>query len=131
MGVFDETYATGRPARDIDGPQPDFERLVDSGLIAGRVLDVGCGTGELAMRAAVAGAHAVLRPGGTYSLMCATTTRPGPDPSRATRERIAELFADGWYVKSVEAATFERVAGATPDDDGSEPAWLARIERLA
>jgi SAM-dependent methyltransferase len=42
---FDEAYR-GRPSWDIDGPQPDLARLFDAGLIQGRVLDVGCGTGE-------------------------------------------------------------------------------------
>jgi 2-polyprenyl-3-methyl-5-hydroxy-6-metoxy-1,4-benzoquinol methylase len=45
---FDEAYS-GRPPWDIDGPQPDLARLLDAGLIQGRVLDVGCGTGENAL----------------------------------------------------------------------------------
>jgi 2-polyprenyl-3-methyl-5-hydroxy-6-metoxy-1,4-benzoquinol methylase len=45
---FDEAYRA-RPPWDIDGPQPDLARLLDAGLIQGRVLDVGCGTGENAL----------------------------------------------------------------------------------
>jgi SAM-dependent methyltransferase len=45
---YDRSYA-GIPPWDIDGPQPAFVRLADDGLIAGRVLDAGCGTGENAL----------------------------------------------------------------------------------
>jgi SAM-dependent methyltransferase len=46
--TFDHVYRA-RPPWDIDGPQPDFARLLDAELICGRVLDIGCGTGENAM----------------------------------------------------------------------------------
>jgi 2-polyprenyl-3-methyl-5-hydroxy-6-metoxy-1,4-benzoquinol methylase len=36
----------GAPRWDIGRPQPAFGRLAESGAIHGRVLDVGCGTGE-------------------------------------------------------------------------------------
>lgn len=42
----DELYTGGRPPWDIDRPQPAFVALADDGEIRGRVLDVGCGTGE-------------------------------------------------------------------------------------
>jgi len=42
---FDAYYA-GVPPWDIGRPQSAFARLDDEGLIVGRVLDVGCGTGE-------------------------------------------------------------------------------------
>ena len=41
----DELYAT-RPPWDIGRPQPAFLELAARGAIRGRVLDVGCGTGE-------------------------------------------------------------------------------------
>ncbi|HMH94819.1 MAG TPA: class I SAM-dependent methyltransferase [Streptosporangiaceae bacterium] len=60
MSTWDEAYAAGRPPPwDIGQPQPAFVRLADRGLLGGRVLDAGCGTGEHALLAAAHGAQAV------------------------------------------------------------------------
>jgi cyclopropane fatty-acyl-phospholipid synthase-like methyltransferase len=48
----------GSPPWDIGRPQPDFVRLAEAGMLKGRVLDVGCGTGEQVMLAASHGAQA-------------------------------------------------------------------------
>src|SRR5438309_10194489 len=44
-------YAT-TPPWDIGRPQPAFLELAEAGAVLGRVLDVGCGTGEHALMAA-------------------------------------------------------------------------------
>src|SRR5258708_17245555 len=49
----------GSPPWDIGRPQPDFVVLADAGKFRGRVLDVGCGTGEHVMLAASHGAEAM------------------------------------------------------------------------
>jgi len=54
-GEWDEVY-TGTPPWDTGRPQPAFTALADAGALAGRVLDVGCGTGEQALLAAAHGA---------------------------------------------------------------------------
>lgn len=45
MHFFEETYS-GVPPWDIGRPQQEIVRLEVAGQIKGRVLDVGCGTGE-------------------------------------------------------------------------------------
>jgi SAM-dependent methyltransferase len=49
---FEATYQAGTAPWDIGRPQPDFVALAEAGLLKGRVLDVGCGTGEHALLAA-------------------------------------------------------------------------------
>jgi cyclopropane fatty-acyl-phospholipid synthase-like methyltransferase len=52
---FNAMYEAGPPPWDIGRPQPAFLELADQGLLVGRVLDVGCGTGEHALMAAARG----------------------------------------------------------------------------
>ncbi|MGI5508496.1 class I SAM-dependent methyltransferase [Streptomyces sp. CA-106131] len=54
---LDDLYA-GPPPWDIGRPQPAFQALADAGGVYGRVLDVGCGTGEHALMAARLGLDA-------------------------------------------------------------------------
>jgi SAM-dependent methyltransferase len=56
-GDFDAMNA-GAPPWDIGRPQPAFLELADAGALQGRVLDVGCGTGEHALMAAARGLDA-------------------------------------------------------------------------
>jgi cyclopropane fatty-acyl-phospholipid synthase-like methyltransferase len=53
----DDLYGS-RPPWDIGRPQPAFRALADAGEIRGRVLDVGCGTGEHVLLAAGLGLDA-------------------------------------------------------------------------
>ena len=55
---FDALYEAGTPAWDIGRPQPAFVELADRGRLVGRILDVGCGTGEHALMAAALGLDA-------------------------------------------------------------------------
>src|ERR1700730_1318866 len=54
---FDGLYR-GTPPWDIGRPQPAFLELAEAGVVRGRVLDVGCGTGEHALMAAGLGLEA-------------------------------------------------------------------------
>ena len=52
---WDSSYQGSPAPWDIGRPQAAFVRLADSGLLAGRLLDAGCGTGEHALLAASLG----------------------------------------------------------------------------
>jgi cyclopropane fatty-acyl-phospholipid synthase-like methyltransferase len=55
---WDQSYTREEPAPwDIGRPQPGFVHLAEQGLLSGRLLDAGCGTGENALMAAAHGAH--------------------------------------------------------------------------
>jgi cyclopropane fatty-acyl-phospholipid synthase-like methyltransferase len=57
-GRWDDSYTASTPAPwDIGRPQPAFVRLADQGLLRGRLLDSGCGTGENTLMAAARGAE--------------------------------------------------------------------------
>lgn len=52
---FDAMYTATPPPWDIGRPQPALAGLAQAGAVKGRVLDVGCGTGEHALLAAQLG----------------------------------------------------------------------------
>ena len=58
VAEFEAAYTT-TPPWDIGEPQPAFAALAAEGRLRGRVLDVGCGTGEHVLMAADAGCESV------------------------------------------------------------------------
>jgi SAM-dependent methyltransferase len=56
---WDDWYAGEPPPWEIDKPQPVFVELAEQGRLSGRVLDVGCGSGENVLLAAGHGADAL------------------------------------------------------------------------
>jgi SAM-dependent methyltransferase len=47
--LYRETADSGGPPWDIGGPQPALAQVLDDGIQGPKVLDVGCGTGDLAI----------------------------------------------------------------------------------
>jgi SAM-dependent methyltransferase len=75
----------------------------------------------------VASLAAVVRPGGVLHLLCFSDREPwGGGPRRVGEAEIHAAFADGWTVRSVEAARF-----AMRLHDVGAQAWHATIERAA
>jgi SAM-dependent methyltransferase len=57
---WDDSYSGSVPPPwDLGHPQPAFVRLAEQGLLTGRLLDAGCGTGEQTLLAASSGADAL------------------------------------------------------------------------
>ena len=54
-GSWDDAYRGGRVPWDIGRPQPAIVRVAGEGDLTGRVLDVGCGSGEHALLASTIG----------------------------------------------------------------------------
>lgn len=66
----------------------------------------------------------VVRPGGTYFLMCFSERQPGDwGPRRVTQAEIRSVFRDGWRVNQIEPSAFDT-------NFGEAAAWLASISRL-
>jgi ubiquinone/menaquinone biosynthesis C-methylase UbiE len=83
---FEEMYA-GTPPWDIGRPQAVFARLADNGKLTGRVLDVGCGTGEHALMAAELGLQT-------------TGVDIAPTAIRQARSKAAERGLDVRFVEA-------------------------------
>src|ERR671917_2249890 len=47
--LYRDTADSGGPPWNIGGPQPAFAKVLDAGVKGPKVLDVGCGTGDLAL----------------------------------------------------------------------------------
>src|SRR6266568_3429515 len=124
-----EDLYTSPPPWDIGRPQPAFLTLAEAGAIQGRVLDVGCGTGEHVLMCAALGLDAglfhifndddrtayvgslrsVLEPGGRYYMLCFSDQQAGEwgRVHKVTQDEIKASFAEGWRVDSIEPATID------------------------
>jgi SAM-dependent methyltransferase len=101
-------------ALDLSLPET-FDTAIDSGLF-----HVFSDEERPRFRASLA---RVVRPGGTYFLMCFSEREPGDwGPRRVTQAEIRSLFRDGWRVNAIEPSAFAI-------NGGEVQAWLASIAR--
>jgi cyclopropane fatty-acyl-phospholipid synthase-like methyltransferase len=102
-------------ALNLSKPKRPFDTVIDSGLF--HVFsneERGRFTESLGR---------VLRPGGTYFLMCFSDQEPGDwGPRRVTQAEIRSVFTDGWHVNAIQPSAFET-------NGGQANAWLASISR--
>jgi len=85
-------------------------------------------------RTFVDGLARVLRPGGTYHVLCFSDREPpGEGPRRVTQNEIRSAFQGGWTVREIRASAFETLSypGAPTFSPGGPQAWLASIVRAA
>lgn len=68
---------------------------------------------------------AVLRPGGTYVMLCFSDQETRQGPRRISRAEIESTFRTGWTIHRIQAAIFE-----TKIHEGGAKAWLATITRV-
>jgi cyclopropane fatty-acyl-phospholipid synthase-like methyltransferase len=63
----------------------------------------------------------VLRPGGTYFMLCFSEKEPGGwGPRRVTQAEIRSVFTGGWRTNYIESSTIETIGGQAE-------AWLASL----
>lgn len=102
-------------ALNLPIPERLFDSVVDSGLF-----HVFPDDDRVRLRESLAG---VIRPGGTYFMMCFSERQPGNwGPRRVTQQEIRSTFAGGWRVNYIEPSAFDT-------NMGKALAWLASISR--
>ncbi len=71
--------------------------------------------------------RAAIAPGGRYFMLCFSDRVPGDlGPRRVSQDEIRSAFADGWQIRSIDAATMEVTFTPT-----GILAWLAEIEPVS
>jgi cyclopropane fatty-acyl-phospholipid synthase-like methyltransferase len=112
---FDEAYREGAAPWDIGRAQPDLVHLVESGLITGRVIDIGCGTGENALHIATAGLDVVGVDGSAEAIRQARDKARQRDVS--IRFEVADVLDLAEHAQRFDTATDSGVFHVFADED--------------
>ncbi len=100
-------------ALNLSIPNRQFDTVIDSGLF-----HVFSDEERPRLRE---GLERMLRPGGTYFLMCFSEKEPGDwGPRRVTQAEIRSVFKDGWQTNYIRPSTFDT-------NGGHAEAWLASL----
>ncbi len=112
---FDAAYLEGSPPWDIGRAQPELVSLLEAGRITGRVIDLGCGSGENAIAFAVAGLEVVGVDGSPEAI------RQARDKARergvSVRFDVADILDLVEHRKSFDTATDSGVFHVFDDED--------------
>jgi SAM-dependent methyltransferase len=99
--AFEDLY-TSPPPWDLGRPQPAFQALAEAGAVRGRVLDIGCGTGEHVLMAAGLGLDA------TGVDLASNALRAAADKARDRGCRARFLLHDARHLADL-AESFDTV----------------------
>jgi cyclopropane fatty-acyl-phospholipid synthase-like methyltransferase len=102
-----------------------FDSVIDSGLF--HVF------ADKDRRRYVEGLATILKSGGKLFFLCFSDEEPGDaGPRRVTRREIADAFAQGWAIESIEPSRYE--VRPDPNDmsfsNGGPKAWFVVVRRL-
>ncbi len=128
MYHWEEAYQS-RPPWDVGYPQPVFVRLVKEGEIKpGRVLDVGCGTGENAIYLAqhgcrVSGVDIVVR-AIEQAIKKAAARHVDVDFSLCDVLTLGQCFGEGEFDTVIDSGLFHALA------DDERPVYVKQIYRV-
>jgi cyclopropane fatty-acyl-phospholipid synthase-like methyltransferase len=114
---FETAYLEGSPPWDIGRAQPDLVKLAEAGRITGRVIDVGCGTGENALYLARLGLDVVGVDGAPEAIRQARVKANTRGIS--TKFDVADVLDLGDYRESFDTATDSGVFHVFDDRDRS------------
>jgi SAM-dependent methyltransferase len=122
---FESAYA-GTPPWDIGRPQPAFLALADAGQVRGRVLDVGCGTGEHALMAAAVGLEAV----GVDAAPTAVERARGKAAERGLQARFEVMDALAMDAPGVDGSVRDGSAGDSAAADGLQARGIGEFDTV-
>jgi ubiquinone/menaquinone biosynthesis C-methylase UbiE len=123
---FEETYLAGPAPWDIGHAQPEFVHLVEAGRISGRVIDLGCGTGENALHFARSGLEVVGVDASPEAIRQARAKVAGPDVSVSFE--VADVLDLGGDAERFDTATDSGVFHVF--DDGDRPRYAISVHRV-
>jgi SAM-dependent methyltransferase len=112
---FEAAYLEGSPPWDIGRAQPELVKLAEAGRITGRVIDLGCGTGENALYLSKSGLDVVGVDGSPEAIRQAREN--GTRRGISMKFDVADVLELDDYRESFDTATDSGVFHVFDDDD--------------
>ena len=123
---FEAAYYAGSAPWDIGRAQPEFVRLVETGRIAGRVIDLGCGTGDNALQFARSGLDVLGVDGSPEAIRLARAKET--DPGMSVSFEVGDVLDLGGHTERFDTATDSGVFHVFADED--RPRYAASVHRV-